>query len=83
MQFAKEKAYCEMKNKGMKMKVKSEEEGISGGEEEAKAVVTSTLKRALRFYSALQCDDGFWPADYGGPLFLLPGLVRLLPPKTI
>jgi hypothetical protein len=23
----------------------------------------------------LQTPDGHWPADYGGPLFLLPGLV--------
>ena len=50
------------------MKVKSEEE-LS---EEA---VQTTLRRALTFYSTLQADDGFWPGDYGGPLFLLPGLV--------
>lgn len=37
--------------------------------------VTITLRRALRFYSTLQCEDGHWPGDYGGPLFLLPGLV--------
>jgi len=39
-------------------------------------VVRSTLKRALRSVSTLQAEDGFWPSDYGGPLFLLPGLVR-------
>ncbi|PON81355.1 Squalene cyclase [Trema orientale] len=50
------------------VKVKNEEEV----NEEA---VEITLRRALRFYSTLQADDGFWPADYGGPLFLLPGLV--------
>ncbi|KAJ7973671.1 Terpene cyclase/mutase family member [Quillaja saponaria] len=37
--------------------------------------VATTLTRALRFYSTLQTEDGFWPGDYGGPLFLLPGLV--------
>ncbi|KAK8520485.1 hypothetical protein V6N12_004422 [Hibiscus sabdariffa] len=36
--------------------------------------VRIALRRALRFYSTLQTEDGFWPADYGGPLFLLPGL---------
>lgn len=51
-----------------KVKIESEEE-IS---EEA---VKTTLRRALRFYSTLQAEDGHWPADYGGPLFLLPGLV--------
>ena len=50
------------------VKVKSEEE-LS---EEA---VQTTLRRALTFYSTLQADDGFWPGDFGGPLFLLPGLV--------
>ena len=50
------------------VKVKSE------GEISEEAVAT-VLRRALRFYSTLQTEDGFWPGDYGGPLFLLPGLV--------
>ena len=50
------------------VKVKTEKEIT----EEA---VATTLRRALRFYSTLQTEDGFWPGDYGGPLFLLPGLV--------
>lgn len=50
----------------------------SGDEEEviSEEAVGITLRRALRYYSTLQADDGFWPGDYGGPLFLLPGLVR-------
>ncbi len=31
--------------------------------------------KGLQFYQRLQADDGHWPGDYGGPLFLLPGLV--------
>ncbi|XP_006163194.1 lanosterol synthase [Tupaia chinensis] len=27
------------------------------------------------FYVGLQAEDGHWPGDYGGPLFLLPGLL--------
>lgn len=38
--------------------------------------VTQTLRRAMNFYSTIQADDGHWPGDYGGPMFLLPGLVR-------
>ncbi|KVH88377.1 Prenyltransferase/squalene oxidase [Cynara cardunculus var. scolymus] len=38
-------------------------------------VLVKTLKKALKFYSTLQGEDGSWPSDYGGPLFLLPGLI--------
>lgn len=31
--------------------------------------------QAIHFYQQLQADEGHWPGDYGGPLFLLPGLV--------
>ncbi len=31
--------------------------------------------RGLHYYQKLQADDGHWPGDYGGPLFLLPGLI--------
>lgn len=33
-----------------------------------------SIKGAL-FYSKLQNIQGFWPADYGGPMFLMPGLI--------
>uniref|UniRef100_A0A3B3CQ52 Lanosterol synthase (2,3-oxidosqualene-lanosterol cyclase) n=1 Tax=Oryzias melastigma TaxID=30732 RepID=A0A3B3CQ52_ORYME len=29
----------------------------------------------MHFYSLLQAEDGHWGGDYGGPLFLLPGLL--------
>ncbi|XP_022850840.1 cycloartenol synthase-like isoform X4 [Olea europaea var. sylvestris] len=48
---------------------------IESEEEITVEAVEITLKRALRFYSTLQVEDGHWPADYGGPLFLMPGLV--------
>ncbi|KAI3437274.1 Terpene cyclase/mutase family member [Psidium guajava] len=38
-------------------------------------VIEKTVRRGLRYYASLQAEDGFWPGDYGGPLFLLPGLV--------
>ncbi|PPD71314.1 hypothetical protein GOBAR_DD31801 [Gossypium barbadense] len=40
--------------------------------------VMTTLRSALYFYSTIQADDGHWPRDYGGLMFLLPGLVITL-----
>ncbi|KAF6738680.1 Lanosterol synthase [Oryzias melastigma] len=31
--------------------------------------------KGMHFYSLLQAEDGHWGGDYGGPLFLLPGLL--------
>lgn len=33
------------------------------------------LEKAIRFYETLQTADGNFTGDYGGPMFLLPGLV--------
>jgi Squalene-hopene cyclase N-terminal domain len=37
--------------------------------------LAEVLHRAVHFYSMLQTCDGHWTGDYGGPHFLLPGLV--------
>lgn len=39
------------------------------------ALLQEGIRRSVRFYSTLQSPDGHWPGDYGGPMFLLPGLV--------
>lgn len=31
--------------------------------------------KGFTFYQMLQCDDGHWAGDYGGPHFLLPGFI--------
>lgn len=32
-------------------------------------------KQAMGYYQMIQCDDGHWAGDYGGPMFLMPGLI--------
>ncbi|XP_043714292.1 cycloartenol synthase 2 [Telopea speciosissima] len=40
--------------------------------------VTATLKRAISYHSTIQAHDGHWSGDYGGPMFLVPGLIITL-----
>ncbi|OWM86882.1 hypothetical protein CDL15_Pgr015918 [Punica granatum] len=47
-------------------------------EEMTEDTVTQTLKRAIDFHSTIQAHDGHWPGDYGGPMFLMPGLMITL-----
>jgi cycloartenol synthase len=51
---------------------------VGANEDLTEAALETTLTRAVRFYSTIQADDGHWPGDYGGPMFLLPGLVITL-----
>lgn len=37
--------------------------------------VKEAAKKAIHFYSMLQTEDGHWAGDYGGPHFLMPGLI--------
>lgn len=32
-------------------------------------------RKGVAFYQMLQCEDGHWAGDYGGPMFLMPGLI--------
>lgn len=51
---------------------------LKDAEDVTAEVVTNTLRRAIDMYSNLQSVDGHWPGDYGGPMFLVPGLVITL-----
>lgn len=56
---------------------------IEDGQEITHEMATAALRRAVRFFSALQASDGHWPAENAGPLFFLPPLVSPLRLITI
>ncbi|KAK9795208.1 hypothetical protein WJX73_010574 [Symbiochloris irregularis] len=37
--------------------------------------VQRALQDGMNFYETLQAEDGHWAGDYGGPMFLMPGLI--------
>ena len=39
------------------------------------ARVDLSMRAGLDFYQTLQMEDGHWPGDYAGPMFLMPGMV--------
>jgi len=39
---------------------------------------SEAVKKGISYYQMLQCDDGHWAGDYGGPMFLMPGLIVTL-----
>lgn len=47
-------------------------------EKDGEPELDRALRRGLWFYGGLQQDDGHWPGDYGGPMFLMPGLLVAL-----
>ncbi|KAJ6906963.1 cycloartenol synthase-like [Populus alba x Populus x berolinensis] len=51
---------------------------VEDDEDVTEEAVTTTLRRAVSFYRKIQAHDGHWPGDYGGPMFLLPGLIITL-----
>ncbi|HEY0262203.1 MAG TPA: prenyltransferase/squalene oxidase repeat-containing protein [Chitinophagales bacterium] len=52
------------------LKLEEKETGVRNSDSAADA-----LQQGMKFYSLLQMEDGNWSGDYGGPLFLLPGLI--------
>lgn len=52
--------------------------GLAAGGAPAAATVAAALENGVSFYEGLQADDGHWPGDYGGPMFLMPGMIITL-----
>lgn len=50
-------------------------EGKQSFREPLKRQAFLTALKGWNFYQTLQAEEGHWPGDYGGPLFLLPGLL--------
>ncbi|KAJ0020613.1 hypothetical protein Pint_32436 [Pistacia integerrima] len=48
---------------------------VEDGEEITYETATTSLRRAVHFFSALQASDGHWPAEIAGPLYCLQPLV--------
>lgn len=56
-------------------KQKPDDKEQTTSDSNAPKTVIEAAKRGIAFYSLLQTPDGHWAGDYGGPHFLLPGLV--------
>ncbi|XP_066389941.1 achilleol B synthase-like isoform X3 [Miscanthus floridulus] len=45
---------------------------LEDGDEVTEEILQESLRRALGWMSALQAEDGHWPGDYSGIMYLLP-----------
>ena len=43
--------------------------------EDSSQLINRRIFDAINYYQSLQVEDGHWPGDYAGPMFLLPGAV--------
>lgn len=46
--------------------------------EEVPTTAKEAASKGISFFQMLQCNDGHWAGDYGGPMFLMPGLICVL-----
>ena len=51
---------------------------VQQGTQPTGAQCKESTRAAMFFYETLQAQDGHWPGDYGGPMFLMPGLIITL-----
>lgn len=53
-------------------------EALPQGEEPTADGVQGHLKSGMAYHASLQSPDGHFPGDYGGPMFLMPGMIIAL-----
>nr|WGT93814.1 putative lupeol synthase [Codonopsis lanceolata] len=51
---------------------------VGEDEEISKKVVTTAIRKSVRFLAATQAHDGHWPSECSGPLFFIPPLIIFL-----
>jgi hypothetical protein len=66
---------CDMIFRAQQIRKYLSKEGNQPPSAEPVKTVNEATHKAAHFYSMLQSEDGHWPADYGGPHFLMPGMV--------
>jgi hypothetical protein len=50
---------------------------IEEGDEVTEERLRESLKRAMDWMSALQAEDGHWPGDFSGIMYMMPFWVRI------
>jgi hypothetical protein len=50
---------------------------IEDGDEVTEERLRESLRRALGWMSALQAEDGHWPGDFSGIMYIMPFWVRI------
>jgi len=57
---------------------------LEDGDEVTEEIVQESLRLALGWMSALQAEDGHWPGDFSGIMYILPFWVRviIIPPMS-
>lgn len=40
--------------------------------------IDDSIRSGIQYFHSIQPEQGLWPGDYGGPMFLMPGLIIAL-----
>jgi hypothetical protein len=56
---------------------------LEDGDEVTEGVVQESLRLALGWMSALQAEDGHWPGDFSGIMYIMPFWVRVTYPHFL